>query len=143
MYNTYVDDNYVLSEINPSNGLQQKKEKLQRLAFTINQKIENLDARIKDAYIDKLDGVISVEDFLSLKREFNTEKQSLENDVKKLNSQIDDIDYQLSNSKSQYELLQQFKDIEELDYTTVNTLIDYIEVGGNKNNRIINIHWNF
>ena len=101
MYNTYVDDNYVLSEINPSNGLQQKKEKLQRLAFTINQKIENLDARIKDAYIDKLDGVISVEDFLSLKREFNTEKQSLENDVKKLNSQIDDIDYQLSNSKSQ------------------------------------------
>ena len=143
LYNTYVDDNYVLSEINPSNGLQQKKEKLQRLAFTINQKIENLDARIKDAYIDKLDGVISVEDFLSLKREFNTEKQSLENDVKKLNSQIDDIDYQLSNSKSQYELLQQFKDIEELDYTTVNTLIDYIEVGGNKNNRIINIHWNF
>ena len=36
----------------------------------------------------------------------------------------------------------EFKDIKELDSLTVNTLIDYIEVGGSKNRRIINIHWN-
>ena len=48
----------------------------------------------------------------------------------------------MDNSQSQVEIIRKFKDIKELDCLTVNTLIDYIEVGGNKNHRIINIHWN-
>ena len=38
--------------------------------------------------------------------------------------------------------IEKWKDLQEPDYLTVSTLIDYLEVGGDKNNRIIHIHWN-
>ena len=48
----------------------------------------------------------------------------------------------MKNKQSKIEIIRESKEIKELDYITVNTLIDYIEVGGNKKHRIFNIHWN-
>lgn len=45
--------------------------------------------------------------------------------------------------ESRLEIIKRFKDIRKLDFETIQTLIDHIEVGGNRDNRIINIYWNF
>lgn len=143
IYSTYLDNEYVLNEVNFSNGLQDKKEKITQKIKALEQSLAKTESRIRNSYFDKLDGLISVEDYLSLKRDFVIEKQSIEKSISKYSKDVEEITNQLMDSNSQMKLLEQFKDIKELDYITVNTLIDYVEVGGNKNNRIINIHWNF
>lgn len=143
LYNSYLDSDYILNEIDFSNGLQGKKEKLSQKLKSLEQSMSKIDSRIRDVYVDKLDGLISTEDYLLLKRDFIIEKQSIEKSINSYQKEIENISNQILDSNSQMELLDQFKDIKELDYITVNTLIDYIEIGGNKNNRIINIHWNF
>ena len=77
-----------------------------------------------------------------LSEDCKTNKQALEQDIADYQKELDYISAQIGSSNSQFDIIRQFKDIHELDSLTVNTLIDYIEVGGSKNRRIINIHWN-
>ena len=58
-------------------------------------------------------------------------------------AEIDKINEKISLAKNRFEIIEQFKDVKELDYLTAQTLIDYVEIGGNQYNRIINIYWNF
>ena len=105
--------------------------------------IEKLDKRLSTIYIDKLDGVISVDEFVSLKTRFSGERDSLVANVTAWKAEIDKINEKISLSKNRFEIIEQFKDVKELDYLTAQTLIDYVEIGGNQYNRIINIYWNF
>ena len=105
--------------------------------------LEKLDKRLSTIYIDKLDGVISVDEFVSLKTRFSGERDSLIANVTAWKAEIDKINEKISLAKNRFEIIEQFKDVKELDYLTVQTLIDYVEIGGNQYNRIINIYWNF
>ena len=49
----------------------------------------------------------------------------------------------INDTKDFYKLVEKYKNIEVLDRETINELIDYVEVGGTRNNRLINIHWSF
>ena len=52
----------------------------------------------------------------------------------------------INNKEQKYRpgnLISKYKDIKILDRYTVELLVNYIEVGGNKQNRILRIHWNF
>ena len=57
--------------------------------------------------------------------------------------ELDTAIYNKEHTDGVRTLISKFKDIETLDRYTVELLIDYIEVGGNKQNRIIKIYWNF
>ena len=63
--------------------------------------------------------------------------------IAELLAQLEILQNQQEQSDSIKEIIAKFKDIQNLDRFTVETLVDYIEVGGNKNDRIIKIHWNF
>ena len=142
MYNTYVDNNTVASKIQVSNGYQDKLVLLNKKVNSIETSIEKLNCRLKNIYIDKIDNVITNEEFIVLKEDFSKEKQSLESNLQNIKNEIIETENLLNKSQNQIEIVSKYKDIKELDFVTVNTLIDYIEVGGNRNNRIINIHWN-
>ena len=109
---------------------------------TAEQSIEKLNKRYKNLYLDKLDEVISKEEFLMLSEDCRANKQTLEQDIAEYQKELAYITTQIDSTDNQFDVIRQFKDIKELDSLTVNTLIDYIEVGGSKNRRIINIHWN-
>ena len=66
----------------------------------------------------------------------------MEQNILDYQNEIELISTQIESTQNKIEIIRQFKDIKELDYVTVNTLINYIEAGGNKKHRIINIHWN-
>ena len=142
LYQQYVDEAYISENLNIENGYAEKTEKLKSKIKTAQQLIEKLNKRFKNLYLDKLDEVISKEDFLMLSEDCKTSKRALEQDIADYQKEIDYINAQIDSSDSQLDVIRQYKDIQELDSLTVNTLIDYIEVGGSKNRRIINIHWN-
>ncbi len=142
LYNQFVDEEYISENLNISNGYDDKIETLKSKIRTAQLSIEKLDRRFKNLYIDKIDEVISKDDFLMLSMDCKNHKQALENDIADYQKEIDYLTSQIDNTNNKIEIIKRFKDIKELDSVTVNTLIDYIEVGGNKNHRIINIHWN-
>ena len=142
LYSQYVDENYISSKLNISNGYQDKITSLKSKIISAKQLIEKIDKRFKHLYFDKLDGVITKEEFLMLSKDCQSNKASLEQNIVNYQNEIDYMSAQLANTQNQIEIIKQFKDIKELNYITINTLIDFIEIGGNKQNRIINIHWN-
>lgn len=142
LFAAYIDDNYVTGKIAVESCLRQKKQRLEEKLNDITRSISQINARMKKTYIDKLDGVISAAGFLSLKKDFNTEIKSLEKSASIYTIELENISAQIKASESGPQMLGQYKDIRELDYTTVDALIDYIGVGGSKSNRVINIYWN-
>ena len=142
LYQQYVDEAYISDNLDIENGYEEKIETLKSRINTAEQSIEKLNKRFKNLYLDKLDEVISKEDFLMLSEDCKTSMRTLEQDIADYQKEIDYITSRIDNTNSQLDVIRQFKDIQELDYITVSTLIDYIEVGGSKNHRIINIHWN-
>ena len=142
LYQQYVDEAYISENLNIENGYKDKIETLNSKRKTAQQSIEKLNKRFKNLYLDKLDEVISKEEFLMMSEDCKAKKQVLEQDITDYQKELDYITEQLEDTNNQLDIIRQFKDIQELDCLTVNTLIDYIEVGGSKNHRIINIHWN-
>ena len=142
LYQQYIDEAYVSGNLKIENGYEDKKKTLESKIKSAQQEIEKLNKRFKNLYLDKLDEVISKEEFLLLSEDCQSSKQALEKNIADFQKEIDNISEQLSNPNSQINVIRQFKNIQELDSLTVSTLIDYIEVGGSKNRRIINIHWN-
>ena len=138
LYNTYIDNGFVSNGICARNDLKEKQNVIRQKTNQIEKKISVIDSRLKKAYVDKLDGVISAQDFLNIKKDFNIERESLISAKMKLEEETTE----LNKSENRFEIIKRFKNIQELDYITVNALIDHLEVGGNKNDRIINIHWN-
>ena len=96
---------------------------------TLNSELAKLNNRLNSIYYDKLDGLITKEEYLSLKKRFSEE-------IKTVKSELSHIPNNTPN-------LNQLKTISKLDYLTAQTLIEKIEIGGSRNNRVINIYWNF
>lgn len=142
LYDIYVDDEFAANQIDFENGYQAKVESLSKAIKAAEKNIEKLNNRLSNIYIDKVDGVITQGEFLTLKSKFSADKEYAESEIEAARAEIEEIKKKLSQSRNQLEVIKQYKDIQELDYVTVQTLIDYIEIGGNRNNRIINIHWN-
>ena len=110
------------------------KNAIERLCDNCNSLSETEFKTIKDNYMDiaisKLpdDEIILIEDDSDVNKEYR--------------KKLEEVREELGKSKNQTEVIRQYKDIQKLDYVTVQALIDYIEIGGSRNNRIINIHWN-
>ena len=142
LYDTYVDADAAAGKITVTNGFQ---DRINALAVSIQKgekAKQQLNLRLKNIYIDKVDGLISSDEFLLLKTDFNKEIISIDQSITKMNQEIADLRDRVDHSRSTIDIVRQYKDIQELDFTTVQTLIDYIEIGGSKNDRIIKIHWN-
>ncbi len=143
LYADCVDEKKAANRLEGLNGLENKRIKLDAALKKLDKEIGRLDKRLESIYIDKLDGVITFEDFAVLKTRFTKDKERC---LKKRDAIVEEqveIKKRQTDSESRLEIIRRFKDIRELDFETVQTLIDHIEVGGNRSNRIINIYWNF
>ena len=77
------------------------------------------------------------------KNVFEMEIQDLQRAIAENQNSIENLYEQLNHTSRRSVLLNKFKNISALSFPIVQSLINYIEVGGSKNERTINIHWNF
>ena len=143
LYEMYVDDKVVEEKLNISVEQDKKIALLQKQITSANNEIEKVKTRFKNLYFDKSDGLISEADFRELSSACKEELTRFESILQALQEKFDIALYNKEHTDGVCELISKFKDIKSLDRYTVELLIDYIEVGGNKQNRIIRIHWNF
>ena len=143
LYEQYIDESYVEKELDTKSRLTDKIEFIQKQISGIENKVSKIETRFKKMYYDKLEGNISAEDYELFYADSQSERDTLKKQIAELLAQREILQSQQEQSDSVREIIAKFKDIQSLDRFTVETLVDYIEVGGNKNNRIIKIHWNF
>ena len=143
LYKQYADNAMIADSLEIENEYRVKIKLLSSKIKNSESEIEKLDKRLSTIYIDKLDGVISVDEFVSLKTRFSGERDKLIDNVTAWKAEIDKINEKIALAKNRFEIIEQFKDVKELDYLTAQTLIDYVEIGGNQYDRVINIYWNF
>lgn len=142
-FKKFVNEKEASKNIKISGGLQSTRKHLCDCLEKTQRELTTYESKFKQLYIDKLDGVITAEDFKLFFSEFNKDKEKLENLISSYKKDICEIDKNLGDETRVDALIWGLKNINKLDRATVDALIDYIEIGGTKQNRIIVIHWNF
>ena len=101
---------------------------------------------LRDLYLDKVKGIISEDDFISLSKEFNIEKDRLERSMNHAEIQIAEIEEKMKSGNNRRQIVEQYANLKHLNREIVDKLIDYITVGKkipSTKEVPIEIHWNF
>ena len=142
LYERYIDENEIAQEIIITNEIDEKIRMIKSKIKSLQIELPKIEKRLKQIYVDKLDRVISQDDFLNYTIQFTQDKNDVKTKIQNLEAELANVQLNQQIKQDTNDIIHQFKDIKELDIVTVRNLINFIEVGGNKNNRIIKIHWN-
>ena len=139
----YIDEEYIQDNIDVKNPLEEKKEYLLKQISIINAKIQECKNAVKNLYIDKLKGIITDDQFVSLSEQFGKEQQESERQLEQHQNTISMIDSQQQSMHDKSEIIHKLLSFSEITREMVNEMIDHIDIDGTRKNRIINIYWNF
>ncbi|MBQ7781768.1 MAG: recombinase family protein [Lachnospiraceae bacterium] len=129
----------------------EQKEKIATLKKELKNyknKLAGVDKTIKTLYLDRVQGVITPEEFSMLSDGFKADKRECEKRAEEVQQKIELLQAQKDEELSKREILEQCANIRELNYDIVNTLIEFIEVGKREGHYReykvpVVIHWRF
>ena len=126
------------------NQFRNDKEKLQKEISQYQANIDKKSNTIKNLYIDKVNGIISQEQFIEFNEDFQREKQGIEILLAKKQAKLLELNNEQEVLKSKRQILEQYVNVTELTREMIEGLIDYIEVGAKDpitKKKTIEIHW--
>lgn len=121
-----------------------EREKLEKEISQYQISIQKKSKAIKDTYIDKVNGIISQEQFMEFNESFQVEKANLENLLVEKQKKLLELNNEQETLKSKRQILEKYINVTELSREMVDNLIDYIVVGAkdpNTKKKTIEIHW--
>lgn len=142
----YLDKDELERQIEFSGNILAQKERLQETIATYEKKRDEYGKGLRELYLDKVKGVLSEEDFITLSKDFAAEKTRLEQWISKTQSEITELDRQLAAGDNRKELVEHYTHLTHLTREMVEILIDHIVIGKRKKGEKdppIEIHWNF
>ena len=126
------------------NSFKNEKKVLQKEIEQYQSNISKKSQAIKDSYIDKINGIISQEQFVEFNKNFQEEKRNLEKLLKEKEKKLLELSNEQETLKSKRQILEKYINVTELSREMVDNLIDYIEVGQKDpetKKKTIIIHW--
>lgn len=122
------------------------EEQLLSLENTLTKLQSRQDAakqRLLATYKDKLDGIISEEDYRLFRENLTAEEQGISERIEKTASEIAVCRKRIKNAAEQNALLEQYTHFDHLDRMIADEFIDFVEIGMSDENgeREIHIHW--
>ncbi len=144
----YLDLSEAEAQITINDEVKKRVDSIRRQVVQYESKVSAAEKAIKMLYQDRVNEIISPEEFARLSQDFREEAESYREKLADLHSEMGDLILQKGRERSKRDLLEKYLDIKELDYIIVNTLIDYIEVGRRsghyRSNKVpVIIHWKF
>ena len=135
-FHKYVNKND-LKEIGKKK--QHNKCETQNLASEIlkyNKKIDSLKVAVKNLYIDKINNIISEEEFIEIKQQLEKDKDECVNKVNELNQFVKKLNKNSENTSFIDKKIKEFLDLKKPDKQILMDLIDKIEIMKDKQVRI-------
>ena len=115
--------------VNFESVLTEKKQKSVAEITRLRCKVDECNGAIKQLYADKTAGVITFQDYLGLREQFQADKFRYENMIQDCEEQIHQIETSLSREDYQTDCLEHYVKLEHLTRGIIESLIDRIEVG--------------
>ena len=143
---TYLDQDELERSVQFSQNLEQQKVNWMDSKAKLQKQLEDNRAYLRTLYMDKVKGIVSEEDYISMADSFAADRERMEQQIKEADHRLDELESQMLAGDQRKELIQRYTNVEHLTREMVEILIDYISVG----KRIpgthevpIEIHWNF
>lgn len=128
------------------NRFNKKIISLEKQRDDINNKISKTRNYLKNLYEDKVNGVVTPEQFKDLITNYNNDEDNYKNQIKSIDNEIDYYKMKEESSKNNKEMFSKYQKLEELNRVIVDEFIDKIYIGKlneETNSRDIQIKWNF
>lgn len=108
----------------------------------LEEKIKRNDARMAQMYTDKLDGIITVDEFTSFREKYKRETYEFENRINILTAQLNEPSGKKTAQDTKY-VLEKYRHIDTLTFEIANEFISKIYIGKIEENgsRNIEIKW--
>lgn len=143
--NNYIDKYCKMDEIEIYDIQAEKNSRAKDTIRTYNSQINGIGFKLQKLYDDKLEGIITKEQYLLYSKKYNDEIANIESKCRILQREVDAYESLQTNINSKKELLKKYSHFDSLTYDVVNEFIDEIYVGGKdlNENRTITINWKF
>ncbi len=132
----------ILGSITESAG---RLKEYQKTLSQYNGQKDAMERKLSLLYDDRIQGVISEEQFRQLKPRFDQEYHQIEKKIRILEDQIGILEQENSEKRDIEQLVQKYCCFDKLTFEMVTDFIDYIEVGekdSETGKQEIRIHWN-
>lgn len=145
--NCLIDKYLNVDQLEESIIIEKFKDKKHQIQKEIAQCESNLAKKskaIKASYLDKVNGIITQEQFIEFNQDFIKEKESIESLLKEKKNKLLEFNNEQEALKSKRQILEQYINVTELSREMVDNLIDYIVVGQKDpvtKKKTIEIHW--
>lgn len=97
-------------------------------------------------YLDKVRGILSESEYLTLAREFSAEKMRIQNALAQAQERLRETEANIAAGDTRREIIQHYTNPSHLTREMVETLIDHLDVGhriAGTRDVPVQIHWNF
>lgn len=141
-----LDADEVCQRIDIFRNLKEKRSRLQQEIATYQKKIEEDTTGLRILYLDKVKGLITESDFVALSREFSEERERLTRMVADVETQLLEIEAEVSGGDQRRDIVARYTRLEQLDREMIVTFIDHVAIGKRKKGEKyppIEVHWNF
>lgn len=138
-----LDRDALENGISVGDELKQQTDSLKAELPKVEKRLANNEQCLRNIYIDKVRGIITEEEFRAYTDTFTSERKALLLRIKEIQKAIGEIEEKRGFIIDRHALAEKYVNTTELTRDMVDTLIDYIVVGGTRKNRFIQIHWMF
>lgn len=142
----YLNEEELERNLELPNALPAQRQRLLEQRDRIQAQLEEYQKGLRELYLDKVRGILSEEDFLSLSQDFSREKAQLEHRLEEFGQHLEELEARIAAGDHRRELVQRYTHLEHLTREMVEVLIDYILVGKRQpgeSDPPVEIHWNF
>ncbi|WP_303838122.1 recombinase family protein [Ruminococcus flavefaciens] len=121
---------------------EQLKE-LERRLSTLKERHKESKERLLKMYKDKLDGLLSDEDYSLFRQNLSDEEHELSARIADTAKHIEECCERIRNTEGQRSIIEKYTHFDKLDRNIADEFIDYVEIGESSENgeREIHIHW--
>ena len=108
------------------NNIRKDKAKLNKSKFDFERRIAQIDRIIKASYEDKVNGILTVEEFIKITDEYKKEKQELKVKVNELEKNLST--YKETKEDELTKIIKNITDFDNINKETIVSLINRIEI---------------
>lgn len=140
-----LDRLYTIQKKSLNSNVISKKEIFEQEKEELNAKIQKKNDYYKSIYEDKLEGIISQEEFMMLREKFSKEIDEYKKRIEVINEELSNIKTNEDRIETSIAIFEKYKHIDKLTKEIVDEFVDEIligEVNAENNTRDIDISFN-
>ena len=110
----YLDQDKLERNLEFSSSLLAQRQKVLDQRSKYQAQHEEFQTGLRELYLDKVRGILSESDFLSLSRDFSKEKELIEWKIAEINRRLEEMDARMAAGDNRRELVQRYANLEHL-----------------------------